>query len=92
MDQISLLELHNSLEDTITRVSHTNGRMIITKNGESVGALISINDLALLEHLEDERDAREAMKLLAETTTTIPLAEFVEALEADIESENADDN
>lgn len=92
MDQISLLELRNSLGDTITRVSHTNERIIITKNGKSIGALISIDDLALLEDLEDERDAREAMKLLATTKTTIPFAEFVEALEADIESENADDN
>lgn len=91
MNQISILELGNSLEDTVTRVSHTHERVVITKNGKPVGALISIDDLSLLERLEDEHDVHEAAELLARTKTTMPFAEFVEALEADIESENTED-
>ena len=91
MNQISLLELGNSLADTVTRVSHTHERVVITKNGKPVGALISIDDLSLLERLEDQCDAHEAVELLARTKTTMPFAGFVEALEADIESENTED-
>lgn len=68
---LDLTSAHADLVDTLKRVA--NGRPIILhQNGEQVAALISIEDLHLLERLieeqEDRIDIAEAKKILPEST------------------------
>ena len=47
------------------RVTHIHNRTILTKRGRVVCALVSGEDLALLEQLEDARDSDELRQAIA---------------------------
>lgn len=81
LDTISLLHLRNSLGDTISRVSHTDEPMIITKNGKPIAALVSIDDAILVEEAKD--NYYNALADEAEEADMIPFDELVAAVEAD---------
>ena len=55
-DAVSLVDLRNSLGDIINRVSFAHERTTVTKNGKNVAAIIPLEDLELLEHLETQAD------------------------------------
>lgn len=64
MSRISITEARRTLSDTVSRVSFGGERIILDRNGKDVAALISVEDLELLELLEDRLDieaAREAL-------------------------------
>jgi prevent-host-death family protein len=46
------------------RVAYGKERVLIQRKGKSIAALISVDDLELLERLEDELDLRAARKAL----------------------------
>ena len=50
----------------LNRVTFAHGRITLTRRGRVVGALISGEDLALLEQLEDARDADELRQAIAD--------------------------
>lgn len=81
LDTISLLHLRNSLGDTISRVSHTDEPMIITKNGKPIAALVSIDDAVLVEEAKD--NYYNALADEAEEADMMPFDELVAAVEAD---------
>ena len=81
LDTISLLHLRNSLGDTISRVSHTDEPMIITKNGKPIAAPVSIADAILVEEAKD--NYYNALADEAEEADMIPFDELVAAVEAD---------
>ncbi len=68
--QLDLTEAHPNLVNTVEQVA--DGKpVILAYNGKQVAALISIEDLHLLERLieeeEDRIDIADAAKILAET-------------------------
>jgi prevent-host-death family protein len=62
---ISILQVRAKLADTLNRVAYQGERAVLTRHGKGVAALVSMDDLALLEKLEDESDAKAARKSLA---------------------------
>ncbi len=72
---MTTLELSNArqkLADTINRVAYGNERILLRRRGKDVAALVSVDDLALLEGLEDRLDAEAARQALAESGDRIP--------------------
>lgn len=63
--KISFLDVRKKLAETINRVSYQGERAVVTRHGKGVAALVSMEDLALLEKLEEEADALAARKALA---------------------------
>lgn len=62
---ITTTELRDDAADTLGRVRHAGERLVVTKNGKPTAAIISVNDLELLEKLEDQLDlllARDALE------------------------------
>lgn len=62
---ISVTEARDELGDTVDRVARNGQRVTITRRGKAVAAIVSTEDLALLEALEDRadlEDAREALR------------------------------
>lgn len=47
--EISALELHGSLSDTLSRVAFGGERVAIKRHGKRIAALVSAHDLAALE-------------------------------------------
>jgi prevent-host-death family protein len=66
MTTLSIAEARNNLADAINRVSYGGERVVFARRGKPVAALISANDLALLQRIEDAEDIREAAKVLKE--------------------------
>ncbi len=65
MVRLSAVEARKRLPDTLRRVEIAGERCILTVNGKDRAAIVPLEDLALLERLEDEADAREADAALA---------------------------
>lgn len=63
---IKLVDLRNNLGEKVNEVSYTNNRLTITRNGKPVAALISAEDLELLEELELKQDAEDMARAIAE--------------------------
>ena len=66
MTTLSIVEARNSLADAINRVSYGGERVVFARRGKPVAALVSPDDLALLQRLEDAEDIRAAAKVLRE--------------------------
>jgi prevent-host-death family protein len=63
---INIVKIRSRLADTINRVAYQGERVVLERRGKGVAALVSMEDLALLEKLEDEADAKAARKALAD--------------------------
>lgn len=66
MTKIGVSDARDHLSEVVDRVRYTHERVVLTKRGREVGAIVSIEDLKLLEMLEDHVDIDLARKALAE--------------------------
>lgn len=66
MPTLSIAEARNHLAETINRVSYGGERVVFARRGKPVAALVSAEDLALLQRMEDAEDIRAARKTLRE--------------------------
>jgi prevent-host-death family protein len=65
MPNISTKEARGQLSDVISRAAFAKERIVLTRHGKAVAAVVPIEDLELLESLEDRidlEDARAALK------------------------------
>ncbi len=65
MVRLAANEARKDFADAINRVAYAGERIIVHRRGKDVAALVSVEDLAVLENLEDMidlTDAREALK------------------------------
>ncbi len=81
MDRILTSEIRKNLTHVINRVLYRGERIILRRRNKDVAVLISVEDAALLEELEDRIDAEDARKALAEGEF-IPWDEAKKELEA----------
>lgn len=77
---INTMDAKEQFADLITRVSHQKERVILTRRGKEIAAIIPLEDLQLLEQSEDRHDLREAIDALKEArnTGTITLEQLKE--------------
>ena len=57
-------EFRQNLADNLESVAHNQNRIVIHRRDRPVAALISIEDLKMLEILEDEMDVKMAKNIL----------------------------
>jgi prevent-host-death family protein len=73
MPHFSTVEARNKFSNIINRVAFGKERVILTRRGEEMVALIPAEDIRLLEYIEDQmdlEDARAALKEAKEKGTT----------------------
>jgi prevent-host-death family protein len=74
----NVVELRQSLADILNRAEYQGERIVIHRRGKDAAAIISIEDLKLLERLieaaEDRLDVEAARNALAESNERIPYA------------------
>ena len=56
MITLSITEARENLADIGNRVSHNGERVVVTRRGKSLFAIVSVADLDLLNQLEDHLD------------------------------------
>lgn len=78
MVQVGIAEIRDNLADALNKVAYAGERVVLARRGKGVAALVSMEDLELLERMEDEADVRDAKRALAEmkrkNEKPIPLA------------------
>ena len=66
MAEISTVEARAQFSEIINRAAFGKERMILTRRGKEIVAVVPIEDVRLLEALEDKIDLEEARAALAE--------------------------
>ncbi len=77
---LNTLEAKEQFADLINRVAHSKERIILTRRGKEIAAIIPVEDLVLLQESQDNQDLREAIEALKEArlTGTITLQKLKE--------------
>lgn len=72
---VSVSQARDDLAELVNRAAYKEARVIITRRGRPIAAIVPIEDVAYLERLEDEYDVQEALKVLNdpnEVANTVP--------------------
>lgn len=66
MTKVSAAEARNEFSEILNRASFGKERIVLTRRGKDLAAIVPIEDLELLERLEDRIDLEDARAALAE--------------------------
>jgi len=66
MSNISTKEAREQLSTVISRAAFAKERVILTRHGKAIAAVVPIEDVELLEQLENRIDLEDARAALAE--------------------------
>jgi prevent-host-death family protein len=67
---MNTIEAKEQFADLINRVAHNKERVILTRRGNEIAAIISLDDFALLQHSQDKHDLHDATEALKEARLT----------------------
>ena len=73
METISLLEARKTFTKIIGRAAYGHHRYVLERHGEPMAAIVSMEDLRLLEALEERHDLEAARLALAEPGENVSL-------------------
>ena len=73
---ISTADARKNFADIVNKVAYGNEQIVLTRRGQGVAALISIDELELLQRIEDYIDIEDAKKALDEPGDNIQAQEF----------------
>ena len=74
MSERRISEVRETFSTTVNRVAFGGERVVLTRHGRRVAAVVPIEDLELLEALEDARDFDEVRAALADPENRRPIA------------------
>ena len=72
MSSMSTDKAKNDFSKVVERAAREKERVVLTRKGKKVAAVVPIEDLKLLEELDDRQDVADAKKALAEPGPNIP--------------------
>lgn len=81
LKKISAADARKKLSNLLNRVAFGNEAFVLTRRGEPVAALVSMNDLMLLQELEDRSDVEDAWKTKNESEELISWEELKKELD-----------
>ena len=73
----SVVEAKNQFSDLLNRVIYRHERVIVSKRGKAVGAIISAEDLKRLEEMENARDLALVRQLKKANKRFVPLNKVI---------------
>ena len=76
MTKMSVTAARDHLAELVRRVEVSRERVVLTRHGRDVAALVSAEDLELLELLEDRVDLEAVREALAESSDRVPYAKL----------------
>lgn len=76
MTKMSVTAARDDLAEMVRRVEVSRERVVLTRHGRDVAALVSAEDLELLELLEDRADLEAVREALAESSDRVPFAKI----------------
>src|SRR5204862_2238968 len=65
MSRIAVIDARKDLADILNRAAYGKERVVLTRRGKDVAAIVPIDDLNILEAIEDHTDVTESEKIHA---------------------------
>jgi len=72
---ISTVDARKNFADIVNKVAYGNEPIVLTRRGQKIAALVSMDELELLQKIEDHIDIEDAKKALAESGENISAKE-----------------
>ena len=72
MTHMSVTKARSEFAEIVNRAAYGHERIVITRRGKDIAAVVPAEDMDLLEELEDRMDIKAAEKALAESEELIP--------------------
>jgi prevent-host-death family protein len=70
---VSVSEARETFAHLVNRVAYRHERVLVTRRGRPIAAIVPIEQVEALERMEDEFDTRMAQEALAELEHTPPI-------------------
>ena len=64
MPKIAVIDARKDLAEILNRAAYGKERVVLTRRGKDVAAIVPIDDLNILEAIEDHMDVTESEKIL----------------------------
>ena len=64
MSKIAVIDARKDLAEILNRAAYGKERVVLTRRGKDVAAIVPMDDLAILEAIEDHMDLAESEKIL----------------------------
>ncbi len=81
LKKISAADARKNLAHVVNRVAFGKETFILTRRGEALAALVSVEDLKLLQEMEERMDVDDAWKVRSESEETIAWEDLKKELE-----------
>ena len=78
--KITTADARKKLANIVNRVAFGKEVFILTRRGEALAALVSVEDLKLLQEIEEGMDVEDAWQARAESEETVSWEEFKKEL------------
>jgi antitoxin Phd len=79
--KITTAEARKNFADIINNVAYGKDPIVLTRRGKELAALVSIEDLELLQRIEDQQDIDDAWKIKNEPGENIKLSDLKKELD-----------
>ena len=73
--KISTADARKNFADIVNKVAYGKETFVLTRRGQKIAALVSIDELELLQQIEDYIDIEDAKKALENPGANIPVDE-----------------
>jgi len=73
--KVSTADARKNFADIVNKVAYGKEPIVLTRRGQDIAALVSIEELELLQQIEDHIDIEDAKQALAESGENIPAEE-----------------
>ena len=77
MPRFAMAEARKNLTEIVGRVAYGGEHIAIGRRNKDLAVLVSVEEAALLEEIEDRMDVAEARRALADKSKRIPLSEIL---------------
>jgi antitoxin Phd len=81
LNKITTAEARKRFSNVINRVAYSDESFVLTRRGEPIAAIVSMNELKMLREIEDRIDIEDAWKAKNEPGEPIPWEEMKRELE-----------
>ena len=78
--KISTADARKKLANIVNRVAFGKEAFVLTRRGEALAALVSVEDLRLLQEMEERMDVDDAWKARSESEETVSWKELKKEL------------
>ena len=80
INKITTAEARKNFADIVNNVAYGKDPIVLTRRGKALAALVSIEDLKLLQQLEDQQDIDDAWKMKSVPGENVKLSDLKKEL------------